>query len=315
MICYDGSFFDDLYYLLIKPHEDHWRELMLELGAPLNVEWQISVAVSVSRLSDDVPYDVSEMVSIQDYSRWWSGEEIGATEVSKSDLEVFAPNYVSRTRIFLFDHMPARDEIQPISPMFPAMPFIEIKHHSIEIWKPGDPTPGSISFHFEPVPPSERGAQFMRHLRWWESLSNKIGLNNHQQAQHELLKRSRGGANNKRKYLEAEDDLKAFALKVDELRPHWQKIKDWFGEQDYDGGCVKAIQGLDWFQTLCVQWRGVPESVLRLMLERREEQDRRKTWPYAFALEHARILFSVKPLGYDRLDELYKEGKKLLLAE
>jgi hypothetical protein len=117
------------------------------------------------------------------------------------------------------------------------------------------------------------------------------------------------GPRRKRTYLQTDEELKDFSRTVDELRSVWGKIKKWFVKEEYDGGSVKAIQTLDWFQELSNQHGEIPESVLKLVMARRDLKGR-KNWPYAFALEHARIIFKIKPLGFDRLDEVYKDAKK-----
>src|SRR6185503_15733368 len=119
--------FGPLHLRFLKPHKEHWRELMLDLGAPLDAGWEIWVHVSTHRIRDDMPYNVSEMVSVQDLSQWNSGENVGETEVSDSDLKLFNPIYVMRTRLFLFDERPLASDVPPVSPIFPERPFIEIK--------------------------------------------------------------------------------------------------------------------------------------------------------------------------------------------
>jgi hypothetical protein len=155
-----------LYLLFIKPYEYHWRELMLDLGAPLDAEWEVWTSVYLDRVREDLPYDVTETVSIQDLRRWRSGEAIGETEVRDSDLELFDPAYVMRTRIFLFDEKPSLSDIPPISPLFPDMPFLEMKNGRLF-----PSNKGSISFHFETVPPERRQEEWERHLQWWNALN------------------------------------------------------------------------------------------------------------------------------------------------
>ena len=95
-------------------------------------------------------------------------------------------------------------------------------------------------------------------------------------------KNTHGGARRTRHYLKSDDELKEFALRVDEFRPFWTEIKNWFKQQDYDGGCVKAIQGLDWFRKISAQHGDIPESILRKVLSCKDGKGR-KYWPYAFA--------------------------------
>lgn len=153
-----------LHGTLIEPEGPNWRELMLDLGAPLVEFWHLSVWVTADRLREDSPYDVSEVVMLQDYRR----EQLGETEPTEEDVELFAPIYSMRSRIFLFDHKPTPDEVPPISPILPGKPFIEIKHSSRR------DVGGSMSFRFEGVPHAERQEQFSRYLKWWETLSESV---------------------------------------------------------------------------------------------------------------------------------------------
>lgn len=151
--------------LFIKPHEKHWRELMLDLGAPLDAKWEIWVTVYTRRISDDMPYDISEQVSIQDRSLWKSGESIGETEVSDSDLALFNPIYVMRTRFFLVDDPPIPEEVSPVSPIFPEMPFIEIRTHRIEASPSAYPI---VNFQIGSVPIEKQADELLRLLHWWK---------------------------------------------------------------------------------------------------------------------------------------------------
>jgi hypothetical protein len=154
-----------LHLRFLKPHKEQWRELMLDLGAPLDAPWEIWVAVHAHRIRDDMPYNVSEMVSIQDLRGWESGERLGETEVSDSDLELFNPIYVMRTRLFLFDERPLRDNVPPISPTFPDGPFIEIKTNRIA--PPSPDVHSTISFQIGSVPAGKQADELLRLLRWW----------------------------------------------------------------------------------------------------------------------------------------------------
>lgn len=152
--------------VFIHPHEEHWRELMLDLGAPLDAGWEIWVTVHDNHIRDDMPYNISETAFIQDLRSYRSGERIGETEVSDSDLALFNPIYVMRTRFFLFDEPPIPENVPPVSPLFPAAPFIEIKTHRLA--PPGADVHSTISFQIGSVPAAKQADEFLRLFNWWK---------------------------------------------------------------------------------------------------------------------------------------------------
>lgn len=152
--------------VFIHPHEEHWRELMLDLGAPLDAGWEIWVTVHDNHIRDDMPYNISETAFIQDLRSYRSGERIGETEVSDSDLALFNPIYVMRTRFFLFDEPPIPENVPPVSPLFPAAPFIEIKTHRLA--PPGADVHSTISFQIGSVPAAKQADELWRLFNWWK---------------------------------------------------------------------------------------------------------------------------------------------------
>jgi hypothetical protein len=226
------SQWDILYSYNIKPYEKCWRELMLDLGVPLDVEWELWVWVSWGKDRDDLPFDVNEMVSVQDLSRWRSGEAIGETEVSKSDLELFSPVYVMRTRIFLFNDTPSRETVPPLSPMFPDGPFFELKKNRI-----APNARGTFSFRFDEVPRDRWQEEFLRHTQWWEGTFSRGGLPSGTDQPHEqmnMITRRQGRGGDRRakwkKELWSKDNLKRYVRLVRELAPKWT----WIKSNDYD---------------------------------------------------------------------------------
>lgn len=154
---------DRLHTTFLQPYDDRWLELTLDLGAPLGAEWQIAAQVYCEYVREDLPYSASEIVVLQDWKRPEDNYYI-----SDEDLVLFSPVYVVRHRCFLFDHKPTRDDVAPISPLFPDGPFLELKRTRYK--RDGAQ---SLTFRFEKVPPVERQEQFLRHLKWWEVLAGR----------------------------------------------------------------------------------------------------------------------------------------------
>lgn len=132
---------DILHAYEVKPDNPKWRELMLDLGVPLETQWSLTVCVSYGRSTEDpLSHQLIEAVSIIMSSDFLS-EEYNA------EIERVNPLYVERYRSFYFDHRPTHDEVPSQSPIIPETPCVESKHKRIKRWEPGDPAPGTMAFY------------------------------------------------------------------------------------------------------------------------------------------------------------------------
>jgi hypothetical protein len=132
---------DILYVYEIKPADPNWRELMLDLGIPLETQWSLSVSVGYSRSTEEpLQFEVLENVDFHMDCPFLSDEY-------KAEIERVQPLYVGRTRSFFFDHRPTRDEVPPLSSPIPEIPCLENKHRRYVRWEPGDPPTGTMAFY------------------------------------------------------------------------------------------------------------------------------------------------------------------------
>jgi hypothetical protein len=132
---------DILYAYDVKPDDLVWKELILDLGVPLETQWSLSVGVSYGRSTEEpLQYQVIESISII-MDNEYLGHEYNA------EIDRVQPLYIARTRSFYFDHRPTRDEVPPLSPIIPEIPCLESKHKRFKRWEPGDPPLGTMAFY------------------------------------------------------------------------------------------------------------------------------------------------------------------------
>ncbi|MEW6213547.1 MAG: hypothetical protein AB1631_34950, partial [Acidobacteriota bacterium] len=107
-----------LHHSIIKPHAEGWRELMLDMGAPMESQWKLHVSVYAEK-SNKPPYAVHEMVFVE--PSWWASPE------ADIEIERYSPLFTDRMRFFLFDVEPTSQNVPPVPSLFPKQAFIEIK--------------------------------------------------------------------------------------------------------------------------------------------------------------------------------------------
>lgn len=112
---------DILYAYEITSENPNWRELMLDLGVPLDMQWTLAVGVSYMRDTEEpLQYSVMEWLEVIPDSPYLGAEYV-------AEIESANPLYVNRCRTFYFDHRPTRREVPRLSPLIPRISFLETK--------------------------------------------------------------------------------------------------------------------------------------------------------------------------------------------
>ena len=166
---------DILYADEITSENPSWRELMLDLGVPLETKWTLSVGVSFGRDTEEpLQYSVLEWVEVIPDCPYLGAEYV-------AEIESANPLYVSRCRTFYFDHRPTRREVPRLSPLIPKMSFLETRMRRVAQRRLGDPPDSTITFFcsastHEEIP-SALAALYRGYIRsrYWGSGKNPPG--------------------------------------------------------------------------------------------------------------------------------------------
>jgi hypothetical protein len=126
----------------------------------------------------------------------------------------------------------------------------------------------------------------------------------------DLPVKGRGG-DRRRRYEWTNERLIAFSYKADDLRPLWDSVVSFFGENDYEIECLIEVKKLDIYKRFAKKCKRIPEGLLQRVLRRKNEKGR-EYWPFTLALEHARREMDIEyEYGRESLNKFYKEGLSL----
>lgn len=109
-----------------------------------------------------------------------------------------------------------------------------------------------------------------------------------------------------------EENQRAFYAKVEELRPLWKFVLDYFVRNEYDSGCTRSIKEDSRFNQLS-KGCTVPDELLSTVFQRKSTR-RSELWPLSFALKHAARELGIhkpdgQPFSVYKLEKHFRAGR------